>query len=219
MGGLVIRRLRPATFTASEAEQIAGVSGAMLRDWRRRDLIDASPGRGWKRLATDELIQILVMRILIKRNVRLRFAREVGQKASGPIFHKLLREAYPTEKMDFKGLTSAPRYLNVLTECPSEFGMVAALAPRTGETPSHFDSLEERYLIYVELDDPAGELEYHMYLSKSAEVLPLGAFLDSIRNPKFKQQKVFAILALDLFDVYQELIDKRIKPYFVEVDE
>jgi hypothetical protein len=87
--------------------------------------------------------------------------------------------------------------------------------------PSPFGPNEVRYLVYAELENPEGTSEYHTLLSRDIDAFRTDSvlsFMESIRNPEISQ-KLFAFLVLDLFDVYQELIDRRVKPYFVEVDE
>jgi hypothetical protein len=218
------RRLRVATFTASEVEKITGVTAAMQRDWRRRELIDTSPGRGWKRLGTEELIQVLVMRVLSERNIPPGFARKLGRMAILPVLERLLAEAYPGEPIELMETSSPFGTVATMLEqaeqdVPPEKKVLLAL-PTAGNlytTPLLYD--KARYLIYAEAKEPSGYISYTMERAESIESFRLGnaAWREKLKRPA--ADRFFVFVVVDILDIFAEMIDQRIKPYFIEIEE
>jgi hypothetical protein len=214
------RRVRVATFTASEVEQITGVSGSMLRDWRRRDLIDTTPGRGWKRLGTDDLIQVLVMRLLSERNVAAGFARSMGRMAIQPILNELFAEAYPGDGMELEETSGASRQLQVMID-----QQAAALGKQSLQVPPigtvsvvPVPGMERRYLIYADYEGSSEKVGVFITHASSIEDFKQIARGKPHLADDQKVNQFFVYVTVDLLDVYHRLLDKRIKPYFVEVD-
>jgi hypothetical protein len=218
------RLLRVATFTASEVEKITGVTSAMQRDWRRRELIDTSPGRGWKRLGTEELIQVLVMRVLSERNIPPGFARKLGRMAILPVLERLLAEAYPGEEIELMGTTAGfGTLVNILDmaeqELPPEERVLGTM-PVAGDlytSPSAHEKL--RYLIYAEAKEPSGYISYTMERAESIESFRIqnAAWRKKIKRPVV--DRFFVFVVVDILDIFAEMIDRRIKPYFIEIEE
>jgi hypothetical protein len=181
------RRVRAATFPASEVEQITGVPGNILRDWRRRDLIGTTPGRGWKRLGTDGLIRVLVTRLLSERNVAAGFARILSFAAILPILSELFAEAYPDENMELLEGNSV-KY---------------KVIPR--------GALERRYLIYCDYESPKGGESF------TDCVASIDQYINDHKDLR-PNIRLYVYLVVDLLDVYSRLIERRIKPYFVDLD-
>jgi hypothetical protein len=193
-----VRHLRVATFTASEVEQITGVSAAMQRDWRRRGLLDALPGRGWKRLGTDEVIQVLVMRVVSERRISPALARTVGRMAAGAMIDRLYLEAFPGTSAQIE-LTPTDEGADEKTE--RHRTRFTKVGPEKGDSVV-------RYVVHAQRLDSAGRQETsHVAAVRSIE---------EFRNRA--DDRFIAFLVVDLSDLFDEMIDRRIKPYFVEVD-
>ncbi|WP_262299687.1 helix-turn-helix domain-containing protein [Microvirga sesbaniae] len=218
------RRLRVATFTASEVEKITGVTSAMQRDWRRRELIDTSPGRGWKRLGTEELVQVLVMRVLSERNIPPGFARKLGRMAILPVLERLLAEAYPGEDIELMETTAAfGTVASILDQAeqavPAEEKLLV-VGPFAGDlytTPLRQD--ENRYLIYAETKEPSGYISYSMERAASIESFKLSNAAQRKKLKRPAADRFFVFVVVDILDIFAEMIDRRIKPYFIEIEE
>ncbi len=79
------------TFTAGEAEQITGTSGALQRDWRRRGLLakdDADAGK-WTRFSLDEVVKMLLMKQLSDLGFSVKSVLRVAAMAAFPL-HKII---------------------------------------------------------------------------------------------------------------------------------
>jgi hypothetical protein len=204
-----------ATFTASEVEQITGASPALLRDWRRRGLIDPKPGSGWARLGTDDLIQILVMRVLSARNIPSGFARSLGRMAIIHVLQALGTEAFPNTAIEYGTRAGSLHFLSII-------GEDIATELKEGGIPTGVlwanngpDVQKLGFLVYAEWHNAAGEHQG----SVLRVVSRVEDFIEAQENLRIKlgeeqPRRFFAFIVLSLQDIYDELIARRIKPYF-----
>jgi hypothetical protein len=208
-------RVKLATFTASEVEQITGASPALLRDWRRRGLIDPKPGSGWARLGTDDLIQILVMRVLSARNIPSGFARSLGRMAIVHVLQSLGTEAFPGTPIEYETRAGSLHYLSIIGEDPA--GEVEVGGIPTGVMWANNGPEVQRlwFLVYAEWHNSAGEHQGSI-LRVVSSVESFIAEQEELRLKRGEEhpRRFFAFIVLSLQDVYDELIARRIKPYF-----
>lgn len=97
-----LKSLAVATFTPRETEQITGVSQALQRDWRRRELTSFETRKGRKRFTTYDLAHLIVMDQLLTA-VRPATAYLIARMScAGPI-QILAMRAYPKVRVKLDG--------------------------------------------------------------------------------------------------------------------
>lgn len=85
-----IKRYIERDFTPSEAEAITGVSVALQRDWRRRELIPSTNDGKWARFTLDDIARLSVMKKLSDFGMSIKGAAEVFSITSVPVNAHLL---------------------------------------------------------------------------------------------------------------------------------
>jgi hypothetical protein len=208
-------RVKLATFTASEIEQITGASPALLRDWRRRGLIDPKPGSGWARLGTDDLIQILVMRVLSARNIASGFARSLGRMAIIHVLKALGTEAFPDRAIEYKTRAGSLLFLGMIGDDPAAEVEKGGIPTGTVWANNGPNVPVQEFLVYAEQHNSAGEHQGSI-LRVVSSVESFIAEQEKFRLERGEEhpRRFFALIVLSLQDIYDELIDRRIKPYF-----
>lgn len=204
--------LRMTTFTPSEVHKITGVSPVTQRDWRRRGLIETWASDSWTRITTDDVIQLLTMRVLSIRKIPPSFARQLGRMVVLPVLKRLVADAYPNRSVEIEETASALLWIkSLLEQAARERGLEAIEPPLTGNLAFHSGSasVDPRYLIYAEAEADA----YQMHTTNSLEEFTAAAA--SRRQQAGKgPPRYFMYIVVDISNLVQQLLQNRTKPYF-----
>jgi len=78
-------------FTPAEAATITGVSPALQRDWRRREILKGNPGGKWTRWTLDEIIRLSVMKLFSDAGMDVSQTKAIAQMALAPTLEAITR--------------------------------------------------------------------------------------------------------------------------------
>src|SRR5262249_24606293 len=96
------KSLAVATFSASEAEAITGVSQATQRDWRRREMTPYDTRKGRKRFTSYDLAHLTVMHQLIP-HLRPAVAYRAARFSCAQPILMLAQRAFPSSRIILDG--------------------------------------------------------------------------------------------------------------------
>lgn len=88
------------TYTPSEAAKITGVSPALQRDWRRRELLPETKKEGWANFSLDNIIEMSVMKAFSDGGISVLAAREMASTAVLPTLRNIVHK---DEAVSFEG--------------------------------------------------------------------------------------------------------------------
>jgi hypothetical protein len=78
-------------FTAGEAAQITGVSQALQRDWRRREILKAGEAGKWARFSLTDIIEMSVKKIAADAGFYVGKSSMLSGMAILPTLHEIIR--------------------------------------------------------------------------------------------------------------------------------